>query len=153
MKQVMLVIEGLDGSGKATQTQKLMERLERLNRPAVKVSFPNYEDDSSALVKMYLRGDLGQADQVNAYAASLFYTVDRYATFQKAYRKYWEQGYTIVADRYTTSNMVPQCTKEPKERWDSYCKLKKEARYSDGSRQRMQEDRSRKRGFAKKRER
>ena len=87
MKQVMLVIEGLDGSGKATQTQKLMERLERLNRPAVKVSFPNYEDDSSALVKMYLRGDLGQADQVNAYAASLFYTVDRYATFQKAYRK------------------------------------------------------------------
>ena len=129
MKQVMLVIEGLDGSGKATQTQKLMERLERLNRPAVKVSFPNYEDDSSALVKMYLRGDLGQADQVNAYAASLFYTVDRYATFQKAYRKYWEQGYTIVADRYTTSNMVHQCTKEPKERWDSYLNWLEELEY------------------------
>lgn len=120
MKQVMLVIEGLDGSGKATQTQKLMERLDRLGKDAVKVSFPNYEDDSSALVKMYLRGDLGQAEEVNAYAASLFYTVDRYATFRKAYRKFWERGYTIVADRYTTSNMFHQCTKEPKENWDAY---------------------------------
>ncbi len=120
MKQVMLVIEGLDGSGKATQTQKLMERLEQLNKPAVKVSFPNYEDDSSALVKMYLRGELGQAEEVNAYAASLFYTVDRYATFQKAYKKQWDAGKTIVADRYTTSNMFHQCTKEKRENWDSY---------------------------------
>ena len=120
MKQVMLVIEGLDGSGKATQTQKLMERLAQLNKPAVKVSFPNYEDDSSALVKMYLRGDLGQADEVNAYAASLFYTVDRYATFKKAYEADWKQGSSIIADRYTTSNMFHQCTKEPKENWDSY---------------------------------
>lgn len=120
MKQVMLVIEGLDGSGKATQTQKLMERLETLGRDAVKVSFPNYEDDSSALVKMYLRGELGQAEEVNAYAASLFYTVDRYATFRKAYEQQWKQGHTIVADRYTTSNMFHQCTKEPRENWDSY---------------------------------
>ena len=120
MKQLMLVIEGLDGSGKATQTQKLMERLEQLNKPAVKVSFPNYEDDSSALVKMYLSGALGQAEDVNAYAASLFYTVDRYATFQKSYKEYWDRGHTIVADRYTTSNMFHQCTKEPKENWDSY---------------------------------
>lgn len=120
MKQVMLVIEGLDGSGKATQTQKLMERLESLGKDAVKVSFPNYEDDSSALVKMYLRGDLGQAEEVNAYAASLFYTVDRYATFRKSYERFWKQGHCIVADRYTTSNMFHQCTKEPKENWDSY---------------------------------
>jgi len=120
MKQLMLVIEGLDGSGKATQTQKLMERLERLNKPAVKVSFPNYEDDSSALVKMYLSGALGQAEDVNAYAASLFYTVDRYATFKKSYKQAWDRGHTIVADRYTTSNMFHQCTKEPKENWDSY---------------------------------
>lgn len=120
MKQVMLVIEGLDGSGKATQTKKLMERLEALGKEAVKVSFPNYEDDSSALVKMYLKGDLGQAEEVNAYAASLFYTVDRYATFKKAYEKDWKRGCTIVADRYTTSNMFHQCTKEPRENWDSY---------------------------------
>ncbi len=120
MKQLMLVIEGLDGSGKATQTQKLMERLESLNKPAVKVSFPNYEDDSSALVKMYLSGALGQAEEVNAYAASLFYTVDRYATFKKSYKQAWDCGHTIVADRYTTSNMFHQCTKEPKENWDSY---------------------------------
>ena len=120
MKGQLIVIEGLDGSGKATQTQKLMERLETLGRDAVKVSFPNYEDDSSALVKMYLRGELGQAEEVNAYAASLFYTVDRYATFRKAYEQQWKQGHTIVADRYTTSNMFHQCTKEPRENWDSY---------------------------------
>lgn len=120
MEPIMLVIEGLDGSGKATQTQKLMERLEQLHKKAVKVSFPNYEDDSSALVKMYLKGDLGQAEEVNAYAASLFYTVDRYATFRKAYQDKWEQGYAIIADRYTTSNMYHQCTKEAKENWDSY---------------------------------
>ena len=73
-----------------------------------------------ALVKMYLRGELGQADEVNAYAASLFYTVDRYATFKKAYEADWKQGSSIIADRYTTSNMFHQCTKEPKENWDSY---------------------------------
>lgn len=129
MKQVMLVIEGLDGSGKATQTQKLMEHLEELKKPAVKVSFPNYEDDSSALVKMYLRGELGQADEVNAYAASLFYTVDRYATFRKAYKQFWDEGCTIVADRYTTSNMVHQCTKEPRENWDSYLSWLEELEY------------------------
>ena len=120
MKQVMLVIEGLDGSGKATQTQKLMEKLEDLEQPAVKVSFPNYADDSSALVKMYLRGELGEAEDVNAYAASLFYTVDRFATYQKYYKDYWEQGYTIVADRYVTSNMAHQTNKEPREKWDDY---------------------------------
>ena len=120
MKQVMLVIEGLDGSGKATQAQKLMERLEQLGKDAVKVSFPNYEDDSSALVKMYLSGALGQAEEVNAYAASLFYTVDRYATFRKSYEQFWKQGHCIVADRYTTSNMFHQCTKEPRGNWDSY---------------------------------
>lgn len=120
MKQIMLVIEGLDGSGKATQTQKLIERLENMGKNALKVSFPNYEDESSTLVKMYLRGDLGQAEEVNAYAASLFYTVDRYATFKKKYQKSWENGCTIVADRYTTSNMFHQCTKEPKENWDSF---------------------------------
>lgn len=120
MKPVMIVIEGLDGSGKATQAQKLMERLEDLERPAVKVSFPNYEDDSSALVKMYLRGDLGGAEEVNAYAASLFYTVDRIATYQKYYKDYWDMGYAIVADRYVTSNMAHQTTKEPRENWDSY---------------------------------
>ena len=116
----LIVIEGLDGSGKATQTQKLMERLEILGRDAVKVSFPNYEDDSSALVKMYLRGELGQAEEVNAYAASLFYTVDRYATFRKAYEQQWKEGHCIVADRYTTSNMFHQCTKEPRNNWDNY---------------------------------
>lgn len=129
MNSIMVVIEGLDGSGKATQAQLLLERLQQLGKEAVKVSFPNYEDESSALVKMYLRGDLGQADEVNAYGASLFYTVDRYATFQKKYKKLWQTGHTIIADRYTTSNMVHQTTKEPKEAWDAYLQWLEDLEY------------------------
>lgn len=116
----LLVIEGLDGSGKATQAALLTQRLRELGLPVRQVSFPNYEDDSSALVRMYLQGQLGQAEEVNAYAASLFYTVDRYATFRKSIQQDWEQGCILVADRYTTSNMVHQCTKEPRENWGTY---------------------------------
>ena len=96
MNSIMVVIEGLDGSGKATQAQLLLERLQQLGKEAVKVSFPNYEDESSALVKMYLRGDLGQADEVNAYGASLFYTVDRYATFQKNTKNCGKRGILLL---------------------------------------------------------
>jgi len=116
----LLVIEGLDGSGKATQAALLAQRLKEQGLPVRQLSFPNYEDDSSALVRMYLQGQLGQAEEVNAYAASLFYTVDRYATFRKSVQADWERGCIFVADRYTTSNMVHQCTKEPRENWDAY---------------------------------
>lgn len=116
----LVVIEGLDGSGKATQAQLLSKTLQENGLKVREVSFPDYESDSSALVKMYLRGDFGpHPDDVNAYAASSFYAVDRYAGFKKDWMKDWEQG-VIIADRYTTSNAIHQCSKLPYEAWDEY---------------------------------
>ena len=125
MKKKLIVIEGLDGSGKATQTGLLFsflqekyggEREPRMRR----VSFPDYESDSSALVKMYLAGEFGsKPEDVNAYAASSFYAVDRYASFKRDWEKDWEKG-VVIADRYTTSNAIHQCSKLPEGSWDEY---------------------------------
>ena len=117
----LIVIEGVDGSGKATQAKLLFEALEEKDLPARKVSFPDYDSDSSALVKMYLRGDFGsQPGDVNAYAASAFYAVDRYASFKKDWQGFYETGGIVVADRYTTSNAVHQCSKLPEEQWPDF---------------------------------
>lgn len=116
----LIVIEGLDGSGKATQAKKLTEALKELAIPVRQVSFPDYASDSSALVKMYLSGQFGtDPNAVNAYAASSFFAVDRYASFQKDWRKDYEQG-LIVADRYTTSNAIHQCSKLPETEWEEF---------------------------------
>ncbi|MEG1869732.1 MAG: deoxynucleoside kinase [Oscillospiraceae bacterium] len=120
MKGKLIVIEGLDGSGKATQAQFLYDRLKETKIPAIKISFPNYEDNSSALVKMYLAGKMGNINQVNVFAASTFYSVDRYATFNMYYKKQFDDGTNIVADRYTTSNIVHQGSKLPNEEQDEY---------------------------------
>ena len=116
----LIVIEGLDGSGKETQANLLSEDLKKNGYPVRKVSFPDYESDSSALVKMYLSGQLGtHPGDVNAYAASSFFAVDRYASFKRD----WEMSYNngiIIADRYTTSNAIHQCSKLPGEQWDEY---------------------------------
>lgn len=115
MKGKLIVIEGLDGSGKATQTQYLYNRCRQAKKNVVQVSFPNYEDNSSALVKMYLSGQMGNINDVNVFAASTFYSVDRYATFHMYYKKQYEEGAVIIADRYTTSNIVHQASKLPAE--------------------------------------
>jgi len=116
----LIVIEGLDGSGKATQARLLAEKLTAEGVKVRQVSFPDYNSDSSALVKMYLNGEFGTcAYDVNAYAASSFYAVDRYAGFMKDWRADYESG-VIIADRYTTSNAIHQCAKLPKEQWDGY---------------------------------
>lgn len=121
MSGKLIVIEGLDGSGKATQAGMLVETLERMGIPVRKVSFPDYDSDSSALVKMYLRGDFGsRPDDVNAYAASSFFAVDRYASFKRDWSGFYRGGGVVVADRYTTSNAVHQCSKLPPEQWDGY---------------------------------
>lgn len=112
MKGKLIIIEGGDGSGKATQAKLLTERLQHEGRDVRSISFPDYDSDSSALVKMYLRGDFGtQADAVNPYAASAFYAVDRFASYQMKWKTFFENGGTIIADRYTTSNMLYQMIK------------------------------------------
>ncbi|MCL2069200.1 MAG: deoxynucleoside kinase, partial [Oscillospiraceae bacterium] len=112
----LIVIEGLDGSGKATQSQLLASRL----HPALRISFPDYSDESSALVKMYLSGGMGPAGEVNAYAASSFYASDRYISYHSSWKKNHITGETVIADRYTTSNAVHQMPKLPRSEWDSY---------------------------------
>ena len=113
MKGKLFVIEsGTDSSGKATQTARLYERLKAEGINVKKVEYPNYKSESSSLIKMYLRGEFGEkADDVNYYAASAFYAVDRYASYQKEWRSFYEDGGIIIADRYTTSNMVHQASK------------------------------------------
>ena len=117
----LIVIEGLDGSGKSTQLDRLPEGLKAKGYDCRTVSFPNYEDDSSALVKMYLAGQFGtRPDDVNAYSASSFYAVDRFASFKKDWGEFYKRGGIIVSGRYTTSNAVHQCSKLPKDKWEDF---------------------------------
>lgn len=121
MNGKLIVIEGLDGSGKATQAQKLFEKLKDQGKQVIKVSFPNYNSNSSALVKMYLNGEFGSdPNQVNPYAASSFYAIDRFASYTKNWKNFYLDGGTVIADRYTTSNAIHQCAKLPKEQWKDF---------------------------------
>lgn len=113
MRGRIIVIEsGTDGSGKATQTELLFKSLQEKGYRVKKVEYPNYASDSSALVKMYLRGDFGKnAGDVDPYVASTFYAIDRYASFKREWEYFYNSGGIIIADRYTTSNMVHQASK------------------------------------------
>ena len=115
------VIEGLDGSGKSTQIQLLEDYLRAQGKDFLHIKLPDYDSPSSTLVNMYLAGEFGtDAADVNVFAASAFYAVDRYANFTLKWRKAYEQGTDILADRYTTSNAIYQLAKLPKSEWDSY---------------------------------
>lgn len=118
----LFVIDGTDGSGKQTQFNLLKESLDKNNIEYKVMSFPNYESPSSALVKMYLSGEFGEnAKEISPYIASTFYAVDRYATFKKEYEEYYKNGGIILADRYTTANMVHQAGKiEDKEEREKF---------------------------------
>ena len=112
----LFVIDGTDGSGKQTQFNLLKKHLTEDVIEYRTVSFPNYDSPSSSLVKMYLSGEFGEnAKDVSPYIASTFYAADRYATFQKGYKEYYDNGGIILADRYTTANMVHQAGKIPDE--------------------------------------
>ena len=108
----LITIEAGDGSGKATQTKALYDRLLAEGYQVLKVEYPDYQSESSALVRMYLGGEFGQqAENVSAYGASSFFAVDRYASYLLKWRQAYESGWIILADRYTTSNMVHQAVK------------------------------------------
>ena len=110
----LIIIEGTDGSGKQTQTGLLYEKLcEIKGRERVKkISFPNYESKASELVKMYLAGEFGKkADSVNAYAASVLFSVDRFASFKTEWEEFYNNGGIVLSDRYTISNMIHQASK------------------------------------------
>lgn len=130
MRGKLIVIEGLDGSGKATQAELLEESLLRSGMPVKRLSFPDYAHPSSVLVQMYLRGEFGNdPENVNAYGASSFYAVDRYASYLKFWKKDYEAGCILLADRYTTSNAIYQMTKLPQSEWCDYLGWLKEYEY------------------------
>ena len=113
----LIVIEGTDGSGKSTQFRLLSEHLQRDNVAFKHLVFPRYSEESSALIRMYLGGQFGtKPSDVNAYAASSFYAVDRFASYKMDWGQWYEEGGLVLSDRYTTSNAVHQASKEPEER-------------------------------------
>ncbi len=117
----LIVIEGLDGCGKSTQLELLPQNLLKNGIESKSVSFPDYDSNSSALVKMYLSGDFGKKPgDVNAYAASLFYAVDRYASYKTNWGEYYNQNGVIVSGRYTTSNAVHQTSKMDESEWEGF---------------------------------
>lgn len=129
MKSKLIVIDGLDGSGKTTQFDIISKLLEEKHNVKA-ISFPEYDKPSSALVKMYLNGEIAKnAAEVNAYAASSFYAVDRYAS----YKIYWEENYkngdVILASRYVSSNAIHQMGKLPENEWDDYLKWLEDYEY------------------------
>lgn len=109
----LFVIEsGTDGAGKATQTEMLYNALINMGYQVVRITFPDYDNDSSALVKMYLKGEFGKnPNDVNPYIASQFYAVDRFASYKKHWSKSYNQGTIIIADRYSSSNAIHQAVK------------------------------------------
>ncbi len=117
----LIVIEGLDGSGKSTQLELLIKNLLGKGIDCKSFSFPDYESDSSALVKMYLSGAFGdKPDSVNPYAAATFFSVDRYASYKQNWETYYNNGGNVVVGRYTTSNAIHQTSKLPPEQWEEY---------------------------------
>jgi len=119
----LIVLEGTDGSGKSTQFRLLAQHLEQEHLEFRKLVFPQYSEPSSALIRMYLGGEFGEnPSDVNAYAASAFYAVDRYASFKKVWSEWYERGGLVISDRYTTSNAVHQASKEPAEKRQLFLK-------------------------------
>jgi len=126
----LIVIEGLDGSGKATQSQLLCDRLGREGFPCKRISFPDYGHESAALVELYLSGGLGTAEEVGAYAASSFFAMDRYVSFRRRWGADYAGGLPLGADRYSTSNAVHQTSKLPRAQWDDYLDWLEDYEYS-----------------------
>ncbi|MCL2201131.1 MAG: deoxynucleoside kinase [Oscillospiraceae bacterium] len=119
----LIVFEGIDGSGKSTQFELLCKLLEAKGQDFRRLSFPRYSEESSALIRMYLGGEFGSdPDAVGAYAASIFFTVDRIASYIQEWKSYYQSGGLILTDRYTTSNAIHQGAKLPADEREAYFK-------------------------------
>ena len=126
----LIVIEGTDGSGKSTQFRLLTQRVAEEGYRFQKLVFPQYQEESSALIRMYLKGEFGTSpSDVSAYAASAFFAVDRYASYKKVWGQWYENGGLVLSDRYTTSNAVHQASKEPEENRAEYLRWLYEFEY------------------------
>ena len=113
-KGKLIVLEGIDGSGKSTQYRRLCQRMENDKIDYNHIVFPRYDKESSALLRLYLGGAFGtDPGDVNAYTASTFYAVDRFASYRDDWGRIYENGGLILSDRYTTSNAVHQGCKLP----------------------------------------
>ena len=117
----LIVLEGLDGSGKTTQTELLAQSLRSAGCRFRRLKFPCYDQPFSAPARMYLNGEFGSdPGDVNAYAASTFFAVDRYASFRRFWHDDYENGAVILTDRYTASNLIYQLPKLPRGEWDGF---------------------------------
>ena len=126
----LIVIEGTDGSGKSTQFALMSQRLKEEGRDFRHIVFPRYSEPSSALIRMYLGGEFGsKPSDVNAYAASAFYAVDRFASYKQDWGNWYEAGGLVLSDRYTTSNAVHQASKVPAEEQPEFLKWLYEFEY------------------------
>lgn len=132
MGKIIVVESNTDGAGKQTQTEEIYKYLKEKGKKVVKFSFPNYNSDSSYFVKKYLNGEFGDdAKNINAYIASTFFAIDRYLTYIKEIKKYYDEDYYILMDRYVTSNIIYQAAKmENKMQIDEFINWNKELEYN-----------------------
>ena len=119
----LIVFEGTDGSGKATQSKLLLERLQREGFDCRPLTFPRYGKPSAAPIEEYLHGAYGShPGDVDAYATSVLFAVDRFASYRQDWGDYYVNGGILIADRYTTSNAVHQASKLPEGERQAYLK-------------------------------
>lgn len=129
--QKLIVIDGLDGCGKSTQFELLADKLKTLGIACKPISFPEYDKTSSALVKMYLDGEISSSPNgVNAYAASSFYACDRYISYKLYWEKEYLDGQVILASRYVSSNAIHQMSKLSEDNWDEYLEWLEDYEYN-----------------------
>lgn len=127
----LIVMEGLDGCGKSTQTRLAEEYFKKNNIVYKKIKLPDYDSPSSSLVRMYLGGDFGKsACDVNAYAAGAFYAVDRFASYKLGWKEDYDSDTVILADRYATSNSLYQMEKLDEQEWDDYLEWSADFEYN-----------------------
>ena len=113
----LIVIEGLDGSGKSTQLDLLHRKIPDANF----ITFPYYDTDSGRIISSYLRGTFAEDDpRRSAYSASIMYAVDRYTSYRTHWGALYESGRPVISARYVSSNAMYQMTKLDRSEWEEY---------------------------------